>query len=75
MEPSVMVTDRPAPSDEGDATADALTERDAGMDAGTARDVPVDRSPPNDVPRDVVREERGPPCGIEFPFVASLPVD
>jgi Rieske Fe-S protein len=23
----------------------------------------------------VVREDRGPPCGIEFPFVASLPVD
>ncbi|MBK6534342.1 MAG: Rieske (2Fe-2S) protein [Deltaproteobacteria bacterium] len=26
-------------------------------------------------PADVAREDRGPPCGIEYPFVASLPVD
>ena len=75
----MTVTDRPAPSDEGDATADASTERDAGMDAemdaGMPRDVPVDRALPADVPRDVVREDRGPPCGIEVPFVASLTVE
>jgi Rieske Fe-S protein len=75
MEPSMTVTDRPAPSDERDATGDVITERDAGMDAGTPRDVPVDRAHPTDLPRDVAREDRGPPCGIEVPFVASLTVE
>ncbi len=71
----MTVTDRPAPSDERDATGDVITERDAGMDAGTPRDVPVDRAHPTDLPRDVAREDRGPPCGIEVPFVASLTVE
>jgi Rieske Fe-S protein len=71
MEPSTRVTDRPAPTDEGDVSPGV----DAAMDAGAPQDVTADRVPPRDVPRDVAREDRGPPCGIEVPFVASLPVD